>query len=226
MRECLKFWEQICPGSWILEVIRNGYCIPFLDGVNIPSVFFPNSKLAQSHFDFVDAELKALLAAGAVRVVASRPRVTSPLSVAANGLKLRLILDLSWLNQYVTENRFSLPSIDCVLPFLPQGGSVGSFDFKSGYHDVDVREDYQTYLGFSWVLHGRLTHGVHGYSFRSSLGSALLPQAVPPASAAMGIAGHSLFSLLGRRSSHFAVGGGMCRMFAYRARRSQGCGCG
>ena len=25
-----------------------------------------------------------------------------------------------------------------------------TFDLKSGYHHVDIHEDFQTYLGFSW----------------------------------------------------------------------------
>jgi hypothetical protein len=91
-------------------------------------MFFPKSS--QSHFNFVETELEALTAAGAVRLVADRPLVISPLSVAENGAKPKLILDLSWLNQFVAENRFSLPSVDKILSFvLPIGGYTGSFDF-------------------------------------------------------------------------------------------------
>ena len=29
-----------------------------------------------------------------------------------------------------------------------------SFDLKSGYHHIEIAEEHQTYLGFSWNLQG------------------------------------------------------------------------
>ncbi len=138
-------------------MIRSGYCIPLIPGIVIPPACFHNSKLALRHSQFVEFELRALLASGAVRTVATRPKGTSPLSVADNGSKLRLILDLSWFNQFVLENRLFAFNRENCTPFWPRGGYMGSFDFRSGYHHVDVRPEYQQYLGFSGVFDGRIT---------------------------------------------------------------------
>jgi hypothetical protein len=109
LRRCLKFWEEICPlNSWRLSVVSHGYRIPFLSGAQVPTHWLPNSKKALDNSSFVGDHVGLLLADMAVRKVGHRPRVTSPLSVADNGVKLRLILDLSWLE----------PVLSCP-PFLP-----------------------------------------------------------------------------------------------------------
>ena len=34
------------------------------------------------------------------------------------------------------------------------------FDLKSWYHHIDVNENFQTYLGFSWKIDGKVSHFV------------------------------------------------------------------
>ena len=37
---------------------------------------------------------------------------------------------------------------------------MSKFDLKSGYHHVDINEAFQTYLGFSWKIDGKVRHFV------------------------------------------------------------------
>jgi hypothetical protein len=110
IKRCLIFWEEICTlNSWRLSVASQGYRIPFLSDAQVPiPSLATQSQMALDYSSFAGDHVGLLLADMAVRKVGHRPRVTSPLSVADNGVKLRLILDLSWLNQFLV-----------VPPFLP-----------------------------------------------------------------------------------------------------------
>ena len=40
------------------------------------------------------------------------------------------------------------------LSYFEKGAYMFSFDLKSGYHHIEIAEEHQTYLGFSWNLQG------------------------------------------------------------------------
>ncbi|KIH48996.1 hypothetical protein ANCDUO_20930, partial [Ancylostoma duodenale] len=61
-----------------------------------------NRAPALEHSELVDTSIEELLDTGAVQSVTSRPTLVSPLSVA-QGKKLRLILGLSWLDEFVVK---------------------------------------------------------------------------------------------------------------------------
>jgi hypothetical protein len=160
MRNSKAFWEKLCPLSRQLRVIESGYSIPFMPGSFIPTFFKRNNRSALDKSEFVVTQLTELIASGAVRKVDNQPWVTSPLSVAHSGIKPRLILDLSWLNQFIDPPKFTLPTVAKVIPHLSLGGFMASFDFKSGYHHVDIAEECQTFLGFSWEWQGQKAYFV------------------------------------------------------------------
>lgn len=82
-----------------MKVIYSGYenhlvSIP-------PPMLVQNNKSATNNADFVTSEISQLIKSGCVVEVTHRPYIVSPLSVAENRSKKRLILDLSRLNNYV-----------------------------------------------------------------------------------------------------------------------------
>lgn len=82
-----------------MKVIYSGYENPL---VSIPPpMFVQNNKSATNNADFVTSEISQLIKSGCVVEVTHRPYIVSPLSVAENRSKKRLILDLSRLNNYV-----------------------------------------------------------------------------------------------------------------------------
>ena len=62
---------------------------------------FRNNKPAELNAHFVSVEIFRLMNNGCIVEVQSKPYIVSPLSVAENRSKKRLILDLSPLNKYV-----------------------------------------------------------------------------------------------------------------------------
>lgn len=83
------------------------------------------------------------------------PTVCSPLSVVANAQgKLRLVLDLRYINQFLPERKFKYEGLGLVPQMFSKGEYFFTFDLKSGYHHVDIHPDCWGYLGFSWGTGG------------------------------------------------------------------------
>ena len=67
-----------------------------------------------------------------------QPKVCSPLQVVFSSKgKPQLVLDLQFINQYLLNQKFKYEGLGLV---------SNMFKLKSGYHHVDIYEDYWTYL--------------------------------------------------------------------------------
>ena len=149
LRHNIKFWKSIGAPYYILSLIENGYKLPF---VSLPEpVKLRNNKSARLHADFVDQAIHELVFSGRICVVAQKPLVVNPLSVAKQPCgKKRLILDLRHVNKCLVKQRVKYEDWKFALAYFTKGSYMFSFDLKSGYHHVEISQDYQTYLGFSW----------------------------------------------------------------------------
>ena len=104
LKSALTFWRnEIKAPSSILEIINSGVKIDFLR--EPPKMYFSNNKSALLHSDFVTEAIKELLEYDLIKECSVKPHTVSPLSVAVNNDKKRLILDLSILNEYVVYER-------------------------------------------------------------------------------------------------------------------------
>ena len=82
LKESVSFWEKIGIGSKVLEIISQGYKIPFFD-IPQPSSF-KNNKSAVDNSEFVFSSIQELIRKKRVVEVPSIPKVVSPLSVSSN----------------------------------------------------------------------------------------------------------------------------------------------
>ena len=64
LRQCISFWENIGANRWVLEIIREGYCLPFVD--LLESMTFVNHQSAIREADLVAKEIDKLLQSGAL----------------------------------------------------------------------------------------------------------------------------------------------------------------
>ena len=96
----LPFWKSVGASDFILHVIKKGYALPFISEPK-PAVF-SNNRSAKDNKEFVTSEILKLLELGCIREVnRSEVHTINPLSVADNDKKLRLILDLRYINQHL-----------------------------------------------------------------------------------------------------------------------------
>jgi hypothetical protein len=149
LRANISFWENIGASNWVLGIIRNGYALPFVEQPHAAE--FTNHKSAARNEAFVTGELKRLLKIGCIREVSkSEACIISPLGVVSNTDKNRLILDLRFFNSLLKSYRFKYEDLRTFRDIFQSGDWFFKFDYKSGYHHVDILPQYQQYLAFAW----------------------------------------------------------------------------
>ena len=104
------------------------------------------------HQAFVANEIQRLLETGCIREVErDEAHIISPLSVAENSEKLRLILDLRYLNSFLSVPKFKYEDVRSIRDPFNKGDFFFKFDIKHGYHHVNIDKAYHKYLSVSLV---------------------------------------------------------------------------
>ena len=154
LRENISFWESIGANRWVLEIIREGYYLPFID---MPKrLNLSNHKSAFGAASFVSQEIEKLVLSGAlVEVDAQELTVCNPLGVVCNNSrKPRLILDLRYVNKHLRSCKFQYEDIRTAANLFAQGDWFFKFDYASGYHHVEIFPEHTAFLGCSWDFKG------------------------------------------------------------------------
>ena len=153
LKERLGFWKEIGAGNWVIKILSQGYAIPFTSEPE-PAIF-RNNRSALDNADFVTEEILDLLDSGRERGVDfSEVHTINPLSVADKGEKLRLILDLRYINKFLQVLKFKCEDILLIKDLFNTGDFSFKSDIRSGYHHIDIHPRYQKYLAFSWIIEG------------------------------------------------------------------------
>ena len=151
LRQNLAFWKDVLQASPpVIDCIENGYRLPlkFLP----PPHSQGNHKSAELHHKFVDEAIQKLVQ---IIKVDQKPHLCSPLSVVSNSSnKLRLVLNLRYLNQFLYMQQFKYEDLRIAALLFEKHEYLFKFDLKSGYHHVDIYPEHQKYLGFQWNKEG------------------------------------------------------------------------
>ena len=75
--------------------------------------------------------------------------------------KLRLVLNLKYLNQFLHKFKFKYEDIRVALLMFTKQDFLFKFDLKSGYHHLDIFEPHKKYLGFAWREGKELSYFVY-----------------------------------------------------------------
>ena len=154
LRENISFWESIGTNRWVLEIIREGYCLPFID---MPEqVVLSNHRSAFKSSKFVTQEIAKLRLSGVlVEVKAHELTVCNPLGVVFNNAqKPRLILDLRYVNKHLRSCKFQYEDIRTAANLFIKGDWFFKFDYASGYHHIEIFPEHTQFLGCSWEVNG------------------------------------------------------------------------
>ena len=120
LRVNISFWESIGASQFILNVIRDGYKIPFYYTPSSVHLLNNKSALQLHNAESVASAITELLKVGSVVECQSPPVVVNPLSVSVqpNGKK-RLILDLRHVNFFVKKSKIKFEDaksfLECLL---------------------------------------------------------------------------------------------------------------
>ena len=153
------FWMSLDPGSWVMQLLQEGYKIPISS--EISSYEEPNNASAEMHSSFVKSQVQKLVQRGVVVPTDKKPICVNPLTVAARKLedgseKLRLCLDLSrCVNKEIKKEYMKLATFQTSLDMLLPGDFQAVYDLASAYHHIRVRAEDQALLGFRLPGAGR-----------------------------------------------------------------------
>ncbi|VDI19346.1 Hypothetical predicted protein [Mytilus galloprovincialis] len=149
LKEHLNYWQEIDTNTFVLDIIKNGYSIPFI--TTPPVMFNENNKSAYNNAEFVSEAITDLLRNNCIVQVKSRPHVVNPLTVSVQSSgKKRLILDLRLVNEHVWKSKIKFEDWRVALQYFDRNNYTFKFDLRSGYHHLDIEQSCHTYLGFSW----------------------------------------------------------------------------
>lgn len=149
LRKCIDFWRSLEVSQFILNVISQGYQIPFFQ---LPTPFFkPNNASARSNSHFVSQAVNDLLDSNLIEEIFSAPNIVNPLSVSTRSSgKQRLILDLRHVNAFVFKQKFRCEDLSVATQIFDKGFYLFIFDLKSGYHHIEIFPEHRKYLAFAW----------------------------------------------------------------------------
>ena len=178
LRSRYSEWEKITENNYILDIILNGYKIPFI--TTPESVILDNNLSARNDQSFVEKEIQSLLRKGSISVCDSIPKVVNPLTVAyGRSNKPRLVLDCRSLNSHFFKYKFRMEDANCARQMFKKGEFFCTFDLRSAYHHIDIFDSHRTYLGFSqntssgrkYFVYNVLPFGIStaGYVFSKTL---------------------------------------------------------
>ena len=126
---CISFWRSLGASQFILNVICQGYKIPFFE---LPIPFFKaNNASALSNSSFVSQAVNELLHAYLVEEIFCVPDIVNPLSVSTRSSgKQRLILDLRHVNSFIFKQRFKCEDLSVAIQIFDQGFHLFKFDLQ------------------------------------------------------------------------------------------------
>ena len=149
LKASIEFWRFIGAPKFILDIISDGYKIPFI--TTPPPVHLKNNGSALKHSDFVNDAILELLQDNRIEELTTPPEIVNPLTVSVQSSgKKRLILDLRHINLHVFKQKFKCEGLHTIRDIFSADYFVFSFDLKSGYHHVDIFPDHRKFLAFSW----------------------------------------------------------------------------
>ena len=161
LRHRTQFWAKFVTSTLVMNWIQFGYPLFWAAAGAPPAREFPNHKGALDFSAFTTTAVSELVAKGAAARVSHRPTVVSPLNVIDRRGKLRLILDLSYVNSHIDTSgtKFRYETITTATEVVQRDDLMFTIDLESAYHHVDIHPDSSQYLGFAWQG--------HYYEFRS-----------------------------------------------------------
>ena len=160
LKSNITFWREVLRApEYILDWIESGYKLPLR---HLPDVFCrENHSSVLTHNQFVTDTIAELLANRCISKVTQKPHVCRPLSVVSNAEgKLRLVLNLRYLNQFLHKVKFKYEDLRVALLMFTKEDFLIKFDLKSGYHHLDIFEPHRKYLGFAWGVGNKLGYFV------------------------------------------------------------------
>ena len=159
----LPEWASVTSDKWVLDVIRHGYALEFSD---MPPRFtgIRRTKMPrQKQHNILLQEVQTLLSKKAIELVPPHKvwdgfYSTLFMVPKNNSEKLRLVINLKPLNQFLLKKSFKMDHLGVVMKLLRKGDWALSVDLTNAYLHVPILSNHRRFLRFAV--------GHHCYQFR------------------------------------------------------------
>ena len=156
LRRHAAAWEEAGAGGFIMGVIKDGFKLNMKE---MPGSYSEkNNKSFDKEQEFAVEAIEKLVKMKVLKEV-SKEEVScvNPLTVAINDRgKKRLCIDLSrYVNEFTLATKFRIESTVQFLQVVQPGDYMWSFDLKSAYHQIEMFEPHQKYLGLAISVDGK-----------------------------------------------------------------------
>ena len=146
----LDFWRSINPSSWVLDIVAQGYYIPFKQlprsrGIRV-------TPLSGDYAPVLLDEVDTLLQKGAIEPVLENPSegfYSTYFLVPKKTGDLRPILNLKPLNGLVDSPTFKMETLESVAKGVLPGDWLASLDLKDAYFHVPIHPRHRKFLRFA-----------------------------------------------------------------------------
>ena len=145
-------WLELGAGPKIVQILREGYTLPFRIRPNLTRSPTVVSRYVNPHRNsYLLEALHQLMDKNAVELVHNQTSLgffNRLFLVPKPNNKWRPILDLSKLNLFLKVEKFKMETPETIRTSLQQGEWVTSVDFKDAYFHVPIQEQSRKYLRF------------------------------------------------------------------------------
>ena len=154
LQEYWEVWMDYQVDPWVVQVLREGYRIPFLSNKLPPLTSTPLEYVSYQgnveKFAALEREVGDMLEKGAIEEVqAKEPAFYNRLFLVPKPSgKWRPVLDVSRLNKFVQKTRFSMETPQTVQEAIREGDWMISLDMSDAYFHVPIHPQSRRYLRF------------------------------------------------------------------------------
>ena len=145
-------WSQMGAGPKVVQILKQGYTLPFQNRPKLSRVPTVVSSYANLHRNsYLLEALQQLVDKNAVERVHNQTSLgffNWLFLVPKPNNKWRPILDLSKLNPFLKTEKFRMETPETIRTSLQRGEWVTSVDFKDAYFHIPIQEQSRKYLRF------------------------------------------------------------------------------
>ena len=147
-------WQAIGAETWVVTVLRDGYCVPFLDSpppLSRTPLSFLTYRAGSPRAQALRQEIEGMLAKGALEIARDPgPGFYSRLFLVEKvSGGWRPVIDLSHLNEFVQLTPFKMETVASVLLSVREGDFLASLDLKDAYFQILIHRSSRKPLRFT-----------------------------------------------------------------------------
>jgi hypothetical protein len=146
------FWIHNISDSWAVQIVTEGYYIPFKMTPQL-TLKIKRTILPQQQHPILLDEIAQLLQKKAIEQVdpASPGFYSTFFLVPKKDGGQRPVLNLKGLNRFVQNKTFKMVTLQIVLTHLQKGHWMASLDLKDAYFHIPIRPDFRQFLRFEFL---------------------------------------------------------------------------